>query len=145
MSDLTVTAAQVALIDPSKATLKDYLAGSAITKGQLVAMDTDGTIDPADSTDGSSDYLFEQVQGIALNGGGAGQAIVVCQDGELAGMGVSGLNAGAFVYASEVAGKIGDASAGVTVYVGRVHYLTDKDTTPVLRVQTIFSEAKPTA
>ena len=138
-NEVTVTAAYVALVDPLKARVKSYLAGATITKGQLVAMETDGTIDPASGA--AADYLSQQVVGVALNGGGAGQAIDVCEDGELAGFTVSGLNCGALLYAHDTAGIISTTNGTHTAYVGRVSALADKDTTNVVRIQTIFAEA----
>lgn len=143
MANVAVTAAKVGLVDPKNADVKSYIAGSTITKGQVVAMDTDGTVDPADSTVAGG-YLYQQVQGIALCGGGAGQAIDVCQRGELYGFTVSGMNPGALLWLSETAGALSDADVGVTTYVGRVSALADKGTTNVVMVQTIFAEALPT-
>ena len=50
MADIAVTAAQVGLVDPLKATVKSYIAGATITKGQAVSMATDGTVDPSDAS-----------------------------------------------------------------------------------------------
>jgi hypothetical protein len=142
MADITVTAAQVGLVDPLNARVKSYLAGSTITKGQAVAQATDGSIDPADASDGGG-YLYEQFRGIALNGGAIGQAIDVCEDGELYGFTVSGMNSTDFVYLSNTAGALSTTVGDVTVYVGKVQILTDKSLTEVLRVQVIYSEAIP--
>ena len=138
-NEVALTAAQVGLVDPTKANVKAYLAGETITKGQLVAVNTDGTVYKADGT--AANYLAQQIVGVALNGGGAGQAIDVCQDGELYGFTVSGLNVGALLYAHDTAGVISSAAGTKTAYVGRVSALADKGTTNVIRIQTIFSEA----
>ena len=140
MTNLTVTAAQVALVDPTKAVLKDFLAGSAITRGDVVAMATDGTIDPADASDGGG-YLFEQVVGVAINAGGAGAAITVLMQGEMLGYTVSGLNCGAIVYLSDDAGVPADSQGTVLVRLGRVTALTDKGTTNVVHIHVDLAEA----
>ena len=141
-NEISVTAAQVGLVDPTKARVKSYLAGSTVTKGQPVSQATDGTVDPSDASSGGG-YLFEQFRGIALNGGGAGQAIEVCEDGELYGFDLSGMSITDAAYLSNTAGYLSTAVGDVTVYVGKVQCLTDKDATKVLRVQTIYSEAVP--
>ena len=141
MTDIAVTAAQVGMIDPTKASVKSYQAGSTVTKGQLVAMDTDGSVDPADANSGGG-YLFEQVVGVALNGGGAGQAIDVISGGEVYGFTVSGKDSGDLIYASNTAGAVADAAGDVTVIIGRVSPLTDKAITEVIRLDILFAVAK---
>ena len=143
MTDIALTAAQIGAVDPKKATIKSYIAGSTITKGQAVAQETDGTVDPTDASTGGA-YLFEQFRGIALSGGGAGQAIDVLEDGECYGFTVSGLNCGDLLYLSNTAGVLDTAAADETVYVGRVTALADGSATKIARIQTIFSEAKAT-
>ncbi|NVM24077.1 MAG: hypothetical protein HWN68_20150 [Desulfobacterales bacterium] len=140
MAAIEVTAAQVALVDPIKAIVKSYLAGSTITKGQVVAQATDGSVDPADASSGLG-YLFEQVRGIALNGGGTGQAIDVLQDGEVYGFTIAALNCGALLHLSDDVGQMDTALGTGDVYLGRVTALADKDATKVCRIQIIFSEA----
>lgn len=143
MANIALTAAQIGAVDPNKATIKSYLAGSTITKGQPMAQATNGTVDPADASTGGA-YLFEQFRGIALNAGGAGQAIDVLEDGEMYGFTVSGKNCGDLLYVSNDVGRIADAGGDETVYVGRVTALTDGSATKIVRIQTIFSEAKAT-
>jgi hypothetical protein len=141
MTAIAVTAAQVGLVDPEKATVKSYIAGSTITKGQPVAMDTDGTVDPADASAGGG-YLYEQVVGVALNGGGAGQAIDVVSVGEVYGFTVSGMNSGDLVYVSDTAGSLDTAAGTVTVIVGRISPLTNVSVTEVIRLDVLFGVAK---
>lgn len=141
MANIALTAAQIGAVDPKKATIKSYLAGSTITKGQPVAQATDGTVDPADASNAGG-YLYEQFRGIAISAGGAGQAIDVLEDGECYGFTVSGKNCGDLLYVSNDVGRIADAVGDKTVFVGRVTALTDGSATKVSRIQTIFSEAK---
>ena len=129
MGDITVTAARVGLVDPLKATVKSYVALEAITKGQAICIDaTTGKIVPADENDAG--HL--QFRGIALVGGGVGQAIDVCEEGELYGFTLAG-NYDALVYLSATAGVL--ATTG-SVICGRIAPMSDASITKVLRVHT---------
>jgi len=127
MSAITVTAAQVAVIDPLKSIIKSYIAYETITAGAAVYIDpTTGKCGLAE--DASS---FLQFRGIALNGGGAGQAIDVLEDGEVYGFTLAG-NYDALVYASgSVAGGLDTAGS---VVCGRIVPMANAERTKVLRV-----------
>ena len=140
-NEIAVTAAKIGVVDPVKSTIKSYIAGSTITKGQAVAQETDGTVDPADAST-SGGYLFEQVRGIALTAGGVGQAIDVLEDGEVYGYTVSGLNCGDLVLLSDTVGRLSTVLGTGDVWMGRVTCLADKSLTKVVRIQTIYAEAK---
>ncbi len=129
MADIAVTAAKVGLVDPAKATVRSYIATETITKGQAVYITTAGKVGVADANDAGK----QQFRGIALNGGGAGQAIDVCHEGELYGFTLAG-NADSLAYLSNTAGALADAAGTMTVVCGRVVCLADKDLTKVLRV-----------
>jgi len=131
MTDIVVTAAKVGLLDPMKADVRSYIAAVTITKGQAVYILAAGTVGVADANDSGK----EQFRGIALNGGGAGQAIDVLHAGEVAGFTVTG-NANALLYLSNTAGALADAAGSMTVRVGRIVCLTDKDATKIVRVFT---------
>ena len=128
MGDITVTAAQIGLVDPLKSTVKSYLAYETITKGAAVYIDTTtGKVGLADENAGG----MLQFRGIALNGGGANQAIDVCEDGELYGFTLAALAYDAIVYLSANPGLL--ATTG-SVICARVAPLTDAAITKVLRV-----------
>jgi hypothetical protein len=131
MADITVTAAKVGLVDPEKATVRSYIATETITKGQAVYILTTGKVGLADANAAGK----IQFRGIALNGGGAGQAIDVLHDGEVYGFTLSG-NADAKIYLSNTAGALADAAGGTSVVCGRIVCLTDSSLTKVLRVFT---------
>ena len=131
MGAIAVTAALVGLVDPMKADVRSYIATETITKGQAVYILTTGNVGVADANASGK----QQFRGIALNGGGAGQAIDVCHKGELYGFTLSG-DAESFVYLSDSVGELADTNGTMTVPVGRVECLTDKDLTKVLRVFT---------
>lgn len=132
MADITVTASRVGLLYPSKADVRSYIAAETITKGQAVYITTAGKVGVADANAAGK----QQFRGIALNGGGAGQAIEVVHEGELAGFTVSGLNVGVLVYLSDTAGALADAAGTMTVAAGRVVATSDKDATKAVRIMT---------
>lgn len=129
MAEVAFTAAQIAPVFPDKAVIRSYIATETITKGQPVYILTTGKIGVADS-DAAGKHQF---RGVALNGGGAGQAIDVLQDGECYGFTLAG-NADTFVYLSDTAGKYDDGVCVNDIRCGRVVCMSDKDLTKVLRV-----------
>ena len=138
MTDLVVTAAQVGVLDPTKAQIKSYPAGATITAGMAVAITTTGTVVAADASTGGAHLI--QLRGVALNGGGAGQAVDVLHEGELFGFTIAGLDVGAVVYLSNTAGLLADAAGDVTVIAGVVNIVTDGPTfTKVLRLATAWT------
>jgi len=133
MTDIALTAAQVALIDPLKADIKSYIAYEALTRGDAVYIKTDGTVAKADAN-GSGTLQF---RGIALESVGAGAAVDVLHEGLIAGFTVSGMNADAIAYLSNTAGKLATAAGSTSVACGRVLCMTDQPTaTKVLRIFT---------
>ena len=132
MTDIALTAAHIGLCYPKSENIRSYVAAATITKGQAVYFTTAGTVGVADANDSGK----QQFRGIALNGGGAGQAIDVLHEGEVYGFTISGLNADVLVYLSDTAGALADAAGTMTVAVGRVVCLSDKGATKVLRVST---------
>lgn len=136
MTDITVTAAQVAALDPQKAIIEKYIASVAITKGQAVYLTTAGKAALADAN-GSGTLQF---RGIALNTVGAGDAVDVLHEGVVSGFGVSGMNGDAIAYLSNTAGALGTAAGSTSVACGRVVVLTDSPTlTKALRIFTRWS------
>jgi hypothetical protein len=130
MADITVTAAQVAPVDPIKATIRSYIAAETITAGQAVYFTTAGKVGVADANAAGK----QQFRGIALNGGGAGQAIDVLHEGEIYGFTLSG-NADTFAYLSDTAGALADGVGTMTVPCARVVVLNNGATaTKILRV-----------
>ena len=102
MADIAITAAQVEAIDPLQAEIYNFVAAETITQGQIVYMTTSGTVGVADANGAGK----QQARGVALNGGGAGQAISVLKRGRCAGFKVSGVNASAPLYLSNTAGAL---------------------------------------
>lgn len=136
MADLVPVAAQVAPVNDSEFVHKTYIANVAVTPGQLVYEMTTGKVDLADATD---DTKMIGLAGVTLQAAAAGRPVDCIKQGALAGMGVSALNAGASVYASETAGGISDtAIAGtgkVNQKIGTVRAMSDApDLTKVLYI-----------
>lgn len=127
MADISLTAAQVAAIDPLNAEIYNFVAAETITQGQIVYLTTTGTAGVADANAAGK----QQARGVALNGGGAGQAISVLKRGRCAGFTVSGVNASAPLYLSDTAGALADANGTLTVVCGIVVCMPDKDATKV--------------
>jgi hypothetical protein len=78
MADLTITAANV--VAGAGATVdRNHNAGAAITAGQVVYLDSDGTYKLAD--DNSATAAARVASGIALNGAASGQPVAVLTSG----------------------------------------------------------------
>lgn len=131
MSDITVTAAQVGVVYPEKADIFDMIAGATITAGQAVYQTSAGKADLADAN-GSGTLQF---RGIALNGGGAGQAISVLKRGHVYGFTVTSQSYDAALYVSNTAGALADSAGGTTINAGRVVALPDASATKVVYIE----------
>lgn len=131
MTAIALTAALIKVVFPEKAKIFDMIAAVTITAGQAVYQNSAGKAALADCNAGSG---AEQVRGIALNGGGAGQAISVLVEGHVAGYTLAGAY-DSFAYLSATAGGLDDAPGATnTVIVGRVVALSNSSLTKVLYV-----------
>ena len=131
MADIALVAGEIGMVDPIKARTRQMIAAATITAGQVVYQDSAGKADLADGSSAGT----AQVRGIALNGGGAGQAINVLWDGEVEGFTITSLAYDARVYLSDTAGALADAAGTVAVTVGRVVAKSDSPTlTKVLQI-----------
>lgn len=118
------------LVDATKSQIRSYIATETILQGQAVYRLTTGKCGVADANASGK----QQCRGIALNGGGAGQAIEVVQEGIISGFVVAALDADALVYLSDTAGALDTAAGTMSVPVGRVICMADKDLTKVLEI-----------
>lgn len=131
MGDIAVTAAKVGVVFPEKALIFTGIAGVTITAGQVVyGIIASGKLGLADE---DADAEHSAVLGIALNGGGAGQAIDVLRKGHVYGFTVSGLAYWLVCSLSATAGALLDTGASTNI-VARVEPLSDADLTKVLYV-----------
>ena len=128
---LALTAARIAAIDPLKATIKSYIAGVTVTKGQPVyIIAATGKIGLCT---GAAANQAAQFRGIALNGGGAGQAIDVLEDGEVEGYTLTG-DYDALLYVDDVAGNLSETTGTIGVVVGRIVPMSNAARTKVVRI-----------
>ncbi len=131
MGDIAVTAAKVAPVFPNQAQIQTFIAAVTITAGQAVyGVISTGKIGLADE---DADAEHSMVLGIALNGGGAGDAINVLRKGHVYGFTVSGLAYWLAVSLSNTAGALLDTGATTNI-VARVEPLSDAALTKVLYV-----------
>jgi len=129
MSDITVTAAQVAVVFPEQAEIYNVIAAEALTKGLALYQVTDGTYGKADANAAGK----QQFRGIALEAAAAGEAISMLKRGVLA-----GYTLGTYddeVYLSDTAGALSTTIGTLLVKCGRVIGLADPDKTEVLYVE----------
>lgn len=128
MTDIALTAAKIGAVDPQKADILTFIAAEAITKGQAVYQTTSGTVGVADANVANK----QQARGIALEAAAAGQAVSVLRQGLMYGFTLSDQSYDDPVYLTDTAGAVGDANGTLTVPVGLVVALPDKDLTKVI-------------
>lgn len=121
MTDITRTAAQIGVVFPDTAEIYDFVAAATIEKGQPVYITSAGKVNLADANGSGTDTF----RGIALTGGGAGQAISVLKRGHIYGYSISALAYDAVVYVSNTAGELADGAGSTSLTVGRVVPLSD--------------------
>lgn len=130
MAAVNTTASAVGLIFPQTAEVYDFIAAETIVAGQALYIDTAGKVGLA----GAAAAGKQQVRGIALNGGGAGQAISVLKRGHMAGATLS-IAYDSIVYLSDTLGALADAAGTLTVRVGRVVAISDSALTKCIYVE----------
>lgn len=137
-NEVALTTAQIGLVDPLKADVKSYIAASAITRGEAVAIDTAGKVVPADASTGGAHLI--QFRGIALNAAAAGAPVDVCHAGEMYGFTVAALDVGAVLYLSNTVGDLSTVAGDTNVKCGVVSVLNDVPTfTKVARIVTTWT------
>lgn len=129
MADLTLNAAKVAPVFAGKGRIFSYIAAVAITAGTAVRINTSGKVEAADASAAET----AQFRGIALQSVGAGQPVDVMDEGHITGFAISSLAYDAPIYLS-TEGKVGTTAGTVSLLIGRITPLSDKDFTKVLRL-----------
>lgn len=129
---LLTNAPDVQPIWPEKASIVSVLAAETVANGNVGYLTSAGTYGLADANASGK----EQVRGIFLQAGGAGQGVSLLTRGHVGGFDLSGLAYDALVYLSNTAGALADAAGTMTVPVGRVVPMSDADKTKVLFVDT---------
>lgn len=119
MSAISLTAANIRALTENGAVIRRHIAGGTITVGQLVALASDGAIDPADA---NASQALTMAIGIAVQSYdgetsiAAGDPVSVCVFGPVAGF--SGMTPGANHYVSDTAGAVDDAAGTYDRIVG---------------------------
>lgn len=116
MADITLTAANIARVFPRADEVFTVTLAETVTKGQILYQLSTGLFGVADANASGK----QQARGVALEGGGAGQAVLILKRGVVAGFNVSGLDADVPVYLSDTAGALADGNGTMTVICGRV-------------------------
>ena len=124
MTDIALTAAQIAPVFPKEAEIYAFEAAATIAAGDAVYLNSSGKVDLADAN-GSGTLQF---RGIALNGGAAGQTIDVLKKGHVYGYTVASVAYDAPLYLSDTAGSIADGAGSTSINVGRVVPLNNTGT-----------------
>lgn len=116
MADITVTPAQVSIVDPGQAELYDFEVPSteSLTVGDAVFVDSNGQIQQADAN-GAGEQQFAGIV-VKITGRGA----TVLKSGRCYGFDLSGMAYFDIAYLSDTAGAIADAAGTMTVHVGKV-------------------------
>lgn len=125
---LTLTPGRVAPVYPQDAEIYDVVAGTAISPGAALRLDTSGQAVLADAT-GTASSRF---RGLALGSAGGGQGLSLLKRGHVYGYDLSALAYGAPVYLDNDAGALSSAAGSVSVVVGTVVSLPDHARTKVL-------------
>jgi len=117
MTDIALTAAQIAAVHPEEAEIYSFIAGEAITKGQLVYMDSAGKVQVADANDSG----HQQAIGIAMDAAPAAlETLSVLKRGAVAGFTLTNQAFDDGIYLSDTAGVAADSNGTLTVPIGRI-------------------------
>jgi hypothetical protein len=135
MTAVALTAAQIAPVFPEKAEEFSFVAAATITKGQLVYLTSAGKVDVADGNGSGTTAPI----GIAMEAGGAGQAISVLRRGHVYGYTLTSLAYWDPVYMSDTAGSLDTSAGSTSVLCGRVVSLSDSSYTKVLFIDMDWS------
>lgn len=123
MTDLALTAAQIALTKPQEAEVGFAICAAAVTAGQSLFVDTDGKIDLADANVSGA----QQTRALALEAGAIGQSINILFRGRVYGFTITQAY-DAPIFQSDTAGALADAAGTMTVPVGIIEAVSDDPT-----------------
>lgn len=128
MTDIVVTAAQVAVVNPENAEIYNGIAAEALTKGLALYMTTSGTFGIADA----NVLAKRQFRGVALDKVNAGEGFSYLKQGILAGYTLATYDDE--VYLSDTAGAFDTTPGTLLVKCGRVMAMSDPALTEVLYI-----------
>jgi len=135
MGAITVTAASVGLVHPTRAETWPVKLAATVTAGQLLYVNTSGSCGLVDTDNTATDVPFV----VALEGGVAGQVVSGLRKGAISGATLTSLDYGALVYASGTAGGL--STTPKVQCVGKVVPLSDPGLTKVLFVDIPWGHA----
>ncbi len=123
MTDLALTAAQIALTNPQEAVVDFAVCAVAVTAGQSLYVNSDGKVALADADVSGA----QQTRHLALEAGAIGQTISVLTRGRVFGFTITQAY-DAPIYQSDTAGALGDSVGTLTVPVGIIKAISDDPT-----------------
>lgn len=123
MTDLALTAAQIALTNPKDAEVGFAVCAAAVTAGQSLFVDTDGKADLADANVSGA----QQTRALALEAGGIGQTISILHRGRVYGFTITQAY-DAPIFQSDTVGALADAAGTLEVPVGIIEAISDDPT-----------------
>lgn len=128
MADIVDVDAQIGVVFPETATIRNVIAAVSIEAGQGLYLTSSGTYGLADANAANR----QQIRGVALEAAGAGQAISMLEEGLVYGYTITGMAYDDLVYVSDTAGALSTTVGTLTVQCGRIVPLADADKTKVL-------------
>lgn len=128
MTVIVSTEAQVDLIDPASCETYPAISAVALTKGQLVYLNTSGKYGLAD---GAAATTLKQM-GVCLSTVDANRPFTLLKRGHMAGYTVTAMAYGALVYASDTDGAADTAAGTVSRVIGSIVPKTDPSLTKVV-------------
>ena len=126
MTAITKTDDRISLLDVERCEVFNAYCGVTIARGQAVFINTSTGRLALSNAGSAGTTLFA---GIALDPGGAGQAISVLKRGRIAGFAPAG-NYMSSVYLNDTDGVVGDAAGTNSKVIGKVVPLTDNYAAP---------------
>ena len=123
MTDLALTAAKIALVNPQDAEVDFVICAVAVTTGQSLFVDTDGKADLADANVSGA----QQTRHLALEAGAIGQSISVLTRGRVFGFTITQAY-DAPIFQSDTAGALADSAGSLTVPIGIIKAISDDPT-----------------
>lgn len=131
MAAVTVTAANISPVFGAHAEIFPFIAGEALTAGNVVYFNSSGKVIKASGAASGT----AKVAGIALQTVGAGQSVDVLKEGHLEGLTLTALAYGAKVYLSDTSGGFDTAAGTVSVVIGSVVPTSEQGSNKLLYVQ----------
>jgi len=128
MADIALTAAQISRVFPDHDIVLSATLAAAVTAGQALYQVTTGKYGVADANAAN----LQQVRGVALQAGAAGQVIPMLRVGAVAGFTLTAQSHDDPIFLSDTAGAFADAAGTLEVPVGVIITMPDGSDTKVI-------------